>query len=148
VVEHARQTVRPRHLDTVFDVPHDDQQTPGWAEPIVPIQPCFLILHEVLGLVHLPDVVVQRAHVRQQRVGLDRVRRGLGDARHVERVVVRARGTLLELAEQGLLGIAELDERQAGRDVEGPLDVGEKRERENADAHAAGPGQRRIHKRP
>jgi len=97
-----------------------------------------LVFDEILGFVHLPDVVIQGADVHQKPVGADCIRGGLGDVGDLQRVVVRARGLLLELAEQWLLRVAHLREGETGGDLEDPLECRQDAEHEEACRHRRG----------
>ena len=78
MLDRSRQAVLAGELDTVLHVPDDDEQAHRRPQLAVLVEAAALILHEVFGLVHLPDVVVEGADIEQEAVGADRIGCGLG----------------------------------------------------------------------
>ncbi len=133
-------------LDALLDVGRDHERAHRRLDLLVRVLARLLVLDEVLGLEHLPDVVVERPDARPERVRADGVGRGLGQVGHLERVVERARRLHRELLEQRPVGVRELQQRHVGRHAEHPLHPPQDRRREqdqrrvDGDGHDVGPG--------
>ena len=98
------QVVLAREVGAVFHVGDDHQRAHRGDERIVPVVALGLVLDEILRLEHLADVVEVRPHAHQQAAGADRFGRRLGERRHGDRVVVRARRRRISSCNSGWAG--------------------------------------------
>ena len=113
VADRLRQLVRSSQLEPGLDVVGHDQRRHPRRQVVVRIG-AALVLDEVLGLRELADVVVVAAHARQQWVGADRLGRRLGEVRHGQRVLERARRLDRETLEQRQIGVRQLEQADVG----------------------------------
>ena len=121
------QPVLAADLQSFFHMAGDDQRAHARLEVLVRIHARPLVFHEVLGLDHLADVVIEGPDAHQQRMGSDGRRGRFGQIGHLERVVEGARRPQAQLLEQRPVGVRQLQQRQIGGDVEGPLEDPEQR---------------------
>ena len=119
--DRPRQTVLLGERQAVLDVADDDQRAEGRLQVVVPVL-TDLVLHEVVRLEHLADVVEIAADARQQRVGSDLLRGGLGERGHRDAVRVRAWGTANELLHERMAAVGQLQHADVGDDAETALD--------------------------
>ena len=108
-------------LDSVLRMGGDDELAHFRAELGVPALGIGGILREVLGLGHLAHVVEVGADAAQQVVGADRLGGRLGEAGHVQRVVIGPRSLHLEPPQERLLVLVGVlqkgDVREAGEQL-------------------------------
>ena len=84
----------------------------------MPVPASLLVFHEVRGLHHLPDVMEVRTDAAEDLVGAHRGGGGLRQARERHAVVVGAGSLLRELAQERMVEMDELHQRQVRRDAE------------------------------
>ncbi len=87
-------------------------------EAIVRVRYAELVLHEELGVRRLPEVVVVRHRLGEQRIAPDRPCRLPGQVAHHDRMVERPRGLLLDEPQGGVVAVGEVEQRLCGRDPE------------------------------
>ena len=111
----------------------------------MPIVALPLVFGEVARLEHLADVVEIGADAHQQAAGADRFGRRLGQRRHGDRMVVRARCAANQFLQQRMGRIAQLDQAQVGLHVENLLDHRQQARHQRAgDDGPNGPQQRQC----
>ena len=116
------QMVLPAEVDSVLDVPDDDERAHRRRQLGVAIGRPDLVFHEVVRLEHLADVVEIGPDPHQQTVGADSFGSRFGDRPDRDRMVVRARCPADELLKQRMGVVTELEQADAGDDSQRVLD--------------------------
>ena len=78
----------------------------------------LLIFGEKRRIIHLADVVIKRRYPHQFGIAADGVGRLLGQIAHLKRMLVGSRGFAQEPLQKRLVGLAEFEQFQRGRQVE------------------------------
>ncbi len=116
------QVVFAGHFDAVFDVADDDEHAHGGAEFVVFVGATGLVFHEILGLIHLADVVEHGTDAAEHGRATDGFGGGFGHVRQAQRMLVSTRRELGEALQQRMGHVVEILERHQCCDFERGLD--------------------------
>ena len=120
VADDLRQVILVGQLQTLGDVADEHLGTLDVGLALVGIH-ARLVLGEVDGVLGLADVVIECARAYQLTLGVDLVGNLGGQVAHLNGVLEGARRHLAHAAQQLLVHVGELDERDVRREVEGLL---------------------------
>src|SRR5688572_10833690 len=113
----SRKLVLLGQLESFHDMVADDRRAGRRLELVVRVTALRLVLDEVLGLLQLADVVIERTDPREQPVRADRIGGALGEVRDGDRVRVRARRFEREAAQQRPVEVGPFEQREVRVDA-------------------------------
>ena len=140
----ARKVVALRKLHAVRHVPLDDLRRDGRVLLAVGVARVAQVLREIGRVGGLSDVVEQRAGPRQERVGAYRVARVLRKLGDNEGVVVGARRLQLHPAQERVVEVGELEQRDVRRPLEESLQHGKEADDRDARQDAGQEARRHL----